>query len=259
LNYNKLLDQKNVVITCGETAVGVAIARLFAEHGANLAIGSKNASVAGANLFLPCDLADARSVESFCAEVSRRFPVVHALINNPWTAYVKGFEDSRDADDDLILQVYQHSIVQTLRAFWPAMLKNGNCSVVNISSRGANRPEPGAVMHATANGAIGGMTRVPAVEGGHREVRVNEIVCGNETYRNEVGGYKPPNMAKNDYRVYGRPEYVSIIQADIIDDSRRIEIESVAKAALFLASDMASYISGISLSVNNGRPQVVPT
>ncbi len=221
INYEKLLEGKRAVVSDGDSAVGRAVVRLFAEHGAAVAFGACDWTRAQALLgeiggispesfAHPADLADKESVEAFCAEVSERWPLVHVLVNNPFCFKEQSLEHTADEDDDRLLQVYQHSAVQTLRAFWPAMIKAGGCSVVNISSVTVHKPAPGMLMHATANGALGGMTRVPAVEGGIHEVRVNEIYT--------------------DYRANG-------------DDA-----QGVANAALFFASDMASYVSGVSLS-----------
>ena len=226
INYSRMLAGKSAVVTCGDSAIGIAIVKLFAEHGATVAIGAKDARVASKlipsisgispdSFYWHCDLADADSVEAFCAEVNRHFPLVNVLVNNPRAEYIKAFDDAGEEDDEMMLQIYQRSIMQTLRAFWPAMLKNGGCSVVNISSASVFKAAQGSLMHTMANGAVGGMTRVPAVEGGYREVRVNEILAA-----------------------YGANDGA--------------DIAGVANAALFLASDMASYVSGVSLSVSGG-------
>jgi NAD(P)-dependent dehydrogenase (short-subunit alcohol dehydrogenase family) len=241
VNYNKLLEGKTAVVTCGDSAAGSAIIRLFAEHGATVAIGAKDSEI-GAGLiseigrispdsfFIPCDLADTGSVEAFCSEVNRRVKSVHVLVNNPWMECHKSLEDSDEDDDELILQVYQRSIMQTLRAFWTGMLNTGKCAVVNISSASVFKASQGALLHTMANGAVGGMTRVPAVEGGYREVRVNEILA--------AYGVNASKPADAPLKACG--------------GGYRADVDGVAKAALFLASDMASYVSGVSLSVSGG-------
>ena len=273
LNYSKLLANKFAVVTCGDTGVGAAIVRLFAEHGATVAFGARDESIATSvirlingispeSFYYPCDLSVAESVESFCAEINRQRPLVHALINNPWFAWSKPFEDSDEEDDALIFQVYQRSIMQTLRAFWPAMLDAGGCAVVNISSESVVKPVQGALMQTMANGAIGGMTRVPAVEGGAREVRVNEIyapsgldnapaftLCSearlDRTARSESSGNEQNDTVRSESSGIGRNDVACATNV-------QRDIACVANAALFLSSDMSSYISGISLSVSGG-------
>ena len=237
-----MLEGKFAVVTCGDTEIGAAIIRLFAEHGVTIAFAAKDTQKASNLLstiigispdsfYQRCDLVIADQIEAFCAEVNRRKPLVDVLVNNPWLEFDKAFDASDEDDDELLLQVYQRSIMQTLRAFWPAMFKAGGCSVVNISSDSVFKSVQGSLMQTMAFGAIGGMTRVPAVEGGYREVRVNEILAGSSAvsvYWNPTTGQSPAATASN-------------------------TAISTANTALFLASEMASYISGVSLSVGGGK------
>ncbi len=179
IRYAKLLEGKKAVVLSGDTPVGRAIVKLFTQHGAQVAYGCLGAQKTGA---LPgavhVDLADAASVENFCAAIAKEWPLVDVLVNNPCAQGEQSVESG--LGEARFLQVYQHSAVQTLRAFWPAMIAAGGCSVVNISSEDVKLPRPGRAMYAMANGALGGMTRVPAVEGGIHEVRVNEIYAGGD-------------------------------------------------------------------------------
>jgi 3-oxoacyl-[acyl-carrier protein] reductase len=237
----KWLEGKTAVITDANQAVGRAVARLFAAHGAALALGAGDltqgeellAELDVSNSFVYyCDLSDAGSVEGFCTEVNRRWQLVNILVNNPWTEESGAFETAEDRDDSRILQIYQHSLVQTMRAFWPRMIKAGSCSVIQISSCLVVKPTPGSLARAIGYGAHGGLTRVPAVEGGIHEVRVNEIYAAYGV-----------NTEKRAYA----PLKVSGVERD-----GRADVAGAAKAALFLASDMASYISGASISVTGG-------
>ena len=258
MNYSKLLEGKYAVITCGDSAIGVAIVRLFAEHGAAVVVGAKDVRAASKlistigsippdSFCRACDLADANSIEAFCSEVNRRLPLVNILVNNPWMEFDKAFEDADEDDDELILQVYQRSIMQTLRAFWPAMLKAGSCSVVNISSSSVFKAVQGTLLHTMANGAVGGMTRVPAVEGGVREVRVNEILTAYDSNCRMQANTAEDASSTED--ASGTEVACTAGATNTAEDTYAVE---VANAALFLAGDMASYVSGISLSVSGG-------
>ena len=247
MSDDKWLEGKTAVITDACCAVGQAVARLFARHGASVALGARDAGqgdrLAGEiNAYAPgsfayyCDLSDAKSVEAFCAEVNRFWPLVNVLVNNPWTEESGAFEAATDEDDSRVLQIYQHSLVQTMRAFWPQMIKNGFCSVIQISSASVRRPVPGSLIHACAYGTHGGMTRVPAVEGGIHEVRVNEI-------------YAP-------YGANTRSRSYAPLKIRPADNETRPDADGVANTALFLASDMSSYISGVSISVTGGAQRL---
>ena len=281
MNYSRLLEGKYAVITYGDNAIGAAVTELFARHGAVVAFGAQDACAADKLLaiiergspgsyYLPCDLSDAESVELFCAEINKRQPIVDILVNNPWIEFEKAFENTSDDDADLLLQVYQRSIMQTLRAFWPAMLKAGHCSVINISSYTAIKAVQGSLMLTIANGAVGGMTRVPAVEGGYREVRVNEILTGFiENRSDSTGDNKTPGGDCTGVYTGDKPTACGSARGNRGDtptdgslgnffsqsstDINGVDVACVANAALFLAGDMASYISGVSLSVSGGR------
>ena len=248
MNGERWLEGKTAVVTDASCRVGQAIARLFARHGASVALGvldlNQGKELAGElGAYAPgsfaygCDLSDAGSVEAFCAEVNRQWPLVNVLVNNPWTEESGSLETTTDADDDRILQIYQHSLVQTMRAFWPRMIKSDFCSVIQISSALVRNPVPGSLIQAYAYGAHGGMTRVPATEGGRHEVRVNEIYA---PYGVNTGSRSYAPLKVRGSKVCG------------LDENVRPDVDGVAEAALFLASDMASYISGVSLSVTGG-------
>ena len=222
MDYTKLLAGKRAVVLNGDDALGQAIVQLFSQQGASVAFGLRDPLASRSfqedicnsspeSFAHPVDLADAASIEEFCAAIKARWPLVHVLVNNPFSDGPQALEHTTDADDAQLLQIYQHSAVQTFRAFWPAMITTcSGCSIINISSTTVHEPMPGQLMHTMANGTLGGMTRVPAVEGGIHEVRVNEIYAGHTAHRDTQG---------------------------------------IARTALFLACDMASYVSGASIRV----------
>jgi len=155
------------------------------------------------------------------------------LVNNPYSPVRKGLLDSDDGDDEELLQIYQRSIMQTQRAFLERMLEHKNCSIVNISSNAVFHGVPGDLRRATANAAIGGMTRVPVIEGGQHDVRVNELLVSHAVYEPEMAS--APLAAAG-----GRPD-----------------IECAAEAALFLASDMSGFVNGVALNVDGGARRAI--
>ncbi len=229
MNFEKMLDGRYAVVTNGGDEMGRAIVKKLCAHGASIAFGVSDSGagirllndipMGGQSFYYLTDLSDSHSVENFCMEVKARFPSVDVLINNP------SFEtnpvscpllETTDQDDDGLLQIHQRSVMQTMRAFFPMMKESGG-SVVNLSSHAVFKSIKGSPMYTMLKGATGGLTRVGAVEGGPCGIRVNEILSG---YREAT--------------------------ADTLDT------DGIADVALFLASELSSYVTGQSINVDKG-------
>jgi NAD(P)-dependent dehydrogenase (short-subunit alcohol dehydrogenase family) len=240
----RLLENRRAVITCTSTPLGRAIALKFAEQGAIVAFGAPdeesgerllgemhNASTD--SFYMVMDLSRATEIDAFCALVNERFPVVNVLVNNPYYKMRMGLLESDDENEAMLFQVYQRSIVQTQRAFLGMMLGKGRSCIVNIASSEAFTPVLCAVLSSAANAAIGGMTRIPAIEGGDNGVRANELLVSYAV--NE------PEMA----------------HAPLSHIGGRRDIDCAVEATLFLASDMSSYVNGVSLNVGGGARHMI--
>ncbi len=217
----KLLEGRNAVVLNADSALGRALVLRLSEEGANVFCGAKSEVdfMRQGICCLPMDLSDGASVEAFCEAIKERCAqdAVSVLVNNPEgmpevLAEKTSLLDYTEADDDLLLQIHQRSIMQTERAFWAGMKQRNHGSIVNISSTAAftrmSVGEDADPMFAAAKAASGGLTRVCAFEGGFSNIRCNEIL------------------------------------ADMPEEENAEAAEAVADLALFLASDMSSYITG---------------
>lgn len=240
----RLLEGRRVVITCASTPLGRAIAVKFAEQGAIVAFGvadgesgerllSEMRAASPDSFFMVMDLSQTAEIDAFCALVNERFPLVNVLVNNPYLKTRRGLLESDDESEAMLFQVYQHSIVQTQRAFLGMMLAEGRSCIVNIASNEAFTPVSGGILPSAANAAIGGLTRIPAIEGGDSGVRANELLV---------------SYAVNE---------LEMARAPLSHTGGRRDIECAAEAALFLASDMSSYINGVSLNVDGGARLII--
>jgi 3-oxoacyl-[acyl-carrier protein] reductase len=236
-NYEKLLEGKYAVVSNGGNSCGPEVVRKFALHGAAVAFGVMDretgdrildeiSALSSLSFYMVLDLADSDGVESFCREVKKRFPLTTVLVNNPYADRPVAIPESYEEDDDFLLQVNQRSIMQTMRAFYGPMRDNKGGSVVNISSNTAFKAITGNPLLTLSMAAVGGMTRVAAYEGGEFHVRVNEILSGILPGRDTL-----PHCP---LRTEGQ------------------DAEGIADIALFLASDMSSYITGESITADGG-------
>jgi len=235
----KWLAGRRAVVTHTATTFGREIVKKFAEHGAIVAFAAPDIA-SGERLldeinahspdsfFAVCDLADKEAVAAFCAIVNERFPIVEILVNNPYSPVVKGLFETTDAEDSELFQIYQHSIVQTQRAFMGKMLERGNCAILNVSTNAVFQGNIGDLRRSTAAATVGGMTRVPVIEGGERNVRANELLVSYGVYEPEM-----PN-------------------APLHTNGGRSDIASAVETALFLVSDMSSFVDGVALHVDGG-------
>ena len=234
-----LLTGRRAVVTCADAAVGREIVKRFADQGAIVAFGGADGAagrrleaeireISPESLYIPCDSRSAESVAEFCDEVNRRFPEIRILVNSPHSDLSPGLMESDDETERELLQVYQHSIVQTQRAFLEKLWAAGHGSVINISSGEVYCGEFGDAIRTAAYAAVGGMTRVPVIEGSECEVRANEILVAPGAYREE------PSPAP--LRVSGG----------------RPDVECAADTAVFLASELSSFINGVSIRIDGG-------
>ncbi|HZJ58294.1 MAG TPA: SDR family oxidoreductase [Clostridia bacterium] len=236
-NYANLLEGKYAVVTNGGDPGGSAIVKKFAMHGAAVAFGVKDPKTGDRILaeisdhspqsfYMVLDLAVSEEIEEFCREVKRRFPLTTVLVNNPYGDISKTITGSDEEDDIILLQINQRSVMQTLRAFYGPMRDNRCGSVINISSNTVFKPVSGNPFLTLSMGTMGGLTRTPAFEGGEFYVRINEILSGIRPGQAE--------LSQCPLKVAGS------------------HANGMADVVLFLASDMSSYITGQSLTVDGG-------
>ncbi len=217
----KLLEGRNAVVLNADSALGRSVVLRLNDEGASVFCGTKSQFDFNRQgiCCLPMDIEDGASVEAFCDMVKERCSqdAVSVLVNNPdgmpeALAGKTSLLDYTEADDSMLLQIHQRSIMQTERAFWAGMKQHNLGSIVNISSTAAftrmSAGEDADPMFAAAKAASGGLTRVCAFEGGFSNIRCNEVL------------------------------------ADIPEAEHTEAAEAVADLVVFLASDMSSYITG---------------
>ncbi len=250
LNYKKLLDGKNCLVTAGAHGMGFAIADLFASHGANVAIcGLRESGAHSAEklknaygtdcIFFQCDMGNLDSVAEFADKVLAHFGKVDVLVNNVGINK-KGRVEAIDMNEfDTVFNTNYKSALVLIQKLLPKMMEQKSGSIVNISSMNSLAPSPTTGSYASSKGAMNSLTKVLAVEGGKYGIRANVICPGwvATTYMQqevaEAEGEHPERVLEN---YNGSSPLIAPARAS-----------DMAHAALFLASDMSSYISGITL------------
>lgn len=249
----KRLSGKVAIISGGATGMGGAASRLFAAEGAKVAIIDRNAEAAeacvsdiisagGEAMFVAADVSKALEVADAVAQVQHAFGPVTVLFNHAGTIVIKPFLDTTEEEWDWLHDVNVKSMFLMTKAVLPAMIAAGGGSIVCTSSISAVAATPMEVLYDTTKGAVHMFARAIAVEFRDRNIRCN-AVC--------PGFVRTPHGLREvkDLQALG----VDASEAALAAQQGRIcEPEEVARAALFLASDEASFINGTHLFVDNG-------
>jgi NAD(P)-dependent dehydrogenase (short-subunit alcohol dehydrogenase family) len=250
------LDGKVALVTGGTTGIGEAIVRRFAAEGAKVAFCARTES-AGRDVeatldgtyFVPCDVTDEAGVENFVRSSAERFGGLDIVVANagtggghPWptepTDVWNGFVD-----------LNLNGMMFVCRSAWPLLVQRGGGSVVAITSLSAWMAvgrdqlakmggQPSASYQAS-KAAMEGLTVHLAGRGGEHDIRVNAVRPGRiltDKFRQWLG----------DEGIFW-PHYR---EAQLI--KRHGHVDDVANAALFLASDESSFVTGTVLDVNGG-------
>ena len=241
---------KTVVVTGGAGGIGRAVCSAFAVAGAAMVVVDRaEASAAAATLGpgaygIELDVADPDEVGAMMAEVNERFGGPHVLIALAGGSLgtPPAFSSIAPDDLDLVLDVNVKGTFYAVQAAVPYMVASGGGVIVTCSSIGARQPSPvTGVAYASAKAAIGGMTRKLARELGAANIRVNAIA---------------PGLVLTD-RLKARFESMPTAeQREVLDAialGRMPELREIVEPILFLCSEAASYITGITLDVNGGR------
>lgn len=238
-----LLKDKVALVTGSTNNIGLGIARAFAREGAKVIIHSRHADEAA-------KIAGELNGDSFAADVSRA-EQVEALFDHIRKKHRKldilvnsvAAQASRAGVLELSLEEWNQTLAINLTGYFltiqhaaKIMKEHGGGSIINISAASGERASPGRAAYSVSKGGIFALSKQAAVDLAPYKIRVNCIVSG------IVG--TPIGSKEMDNR---KLEYDSI-------PLRRIgRPEEVGEAALFLASDKASYITNAVLAVDGGR------
>lgn len=237
----KLLEGKVAVVTGSSRGIGFAVAEKFLANGAKVAIlGSREESAKKAidklkekydsslfNGYWP-KLTEEASVKDFVSEVLKDFGRVDVLVN------CAGISDNIPSiNADLahfarIMDINVNGTYNMIHNFLPHFLENKSGSIINFSSMVSKNGQPTGVAYPTSKFAINGLTISLARELGPYGIRVNAV---------------GPGVTNTDMVKVLPKEQIEPVK-QMIPLKRIGEPEDVAKAVLFLASDLASYVSG---------------
>jgi len=240
------LDGKVAIITGGARGMGGATTRLFAAEGAKVVIADvldkEGAALAeelkGAAIFQHHDVSDEASWSSVMAKALAAFGKVDVLVNNAGVLLFKTLLDTSKADYERVLGVNLMGAFLGIKAVAPHMIERGSGSIVNVSSVDGMKGANSLGAYCSSKWGVRGLTKVAAMEFGHKGVRVNSIHPGGvDTAMGNPYGESRSEVNK---------------RYTMVPLQRVGEPIEVARTSLFLASDDSSYICGAEIAVDGG-------
>lgn len=246
------LHGKVAIISGGATGMGAASARLFAAEGAKVAIIDRNGEEAqktteaihqagGTAAYFMADVSQEDQVKAAAEAAMAEFGPATVLFNHAGTIVIKPFLDTTLADWDGLFAINVRSMYLMTRAVLPKMIAAGGGSIICTSSISAVAATPMEVLYDATKGACHMFARTIAVEFRDRNIRCNAVCPG--FIRTPHGLREVKELTELG---------VDASEAALAAQQGRIgEPEEVARAALFLASDEASFVNGTHLFVDN--------
>jgi 3-oxoacyl-[acyl-carrier protein] reductase len=246
------LKDKVTIVTGAASGFGEGIARLYAAEGARVAIADINeagaqrvaADIGPAALAVRCDVTQRADIEALVAATRAAFGGrIDVVVNNAgWTHRNGPLLDVDEATFDRVYAVNVKSIFHMVHAVVPLMRAQKGGVILNVGSTAGMRPRPGLTWYNSSKGAVNLMSKSLAVELGPDGIRVNAIcpVMGVTGLLEQFMGM--PDTPQN------RQKFLATIPL-----GRLSTPEDIAKAALYLASDDAEFITGVEFPVDGGR------
>jgi NAD(P)-dependent dehydrogenase (short-subunit alcohol dehydrogenase family) len=236
-----LLEGKVALVTGSTHNIGLAIARAFAREGARVIVHSrhepdaKRVALEIGGDFFAADVGVAEQIGAMFGHIQKQHGRIDILVNNVAHSAKAGVLEVTLEEWNRILTVNLTGYFLCLQHAGKMMKAQGAGVIINISAGSGERSSPGGAAYSISKGAINALTRQAAADLAP-EVRVNGLISGlvgTPIGQKEMGSRKP--------------EY------DMIPLRRIGRPEEVAEAAVFLASDKASYITNAILPVDGGR------
>ncbi|HEX2316979.1 MAG TPA: 3-oxoacyl-ACP reductase FabG [Thermomonospora sp.] len=242
-----LLKDRTAVITGGAQGIGYAIAELFVAEGARVVLGDLDGDAAdGAARRLGgpevargvrCDVTAAADVEALLAAAADAFAPVHVMVNNAGITRDATLRTMTEEQFDQVIDVHLKGTWNGTRTAAAIMREHRRGAIVNLSSLSGKVGMVGQTNYSAAKAGVVGLTKAAAKELAHHGVRVNAIQPGLiRTAMTEAMPQKAWDQKMSE-----------------IPMGRAGEVAEVASVALFLASDLSSYMTGTVLEVTGGR------
>jgi len=247
------LTGKVALITGAASGIGRAIAALFARQGACLVLADMNeaagrdieqeiTSAGGKAVFNGADVTRSDDCRWLCELAVRQFGGLHVVVNCAGTIRRASVTEISEADWDRTMAVNVKSIYLTSRYAIPVIAGNGGGAIVNIASGWGLAGGPKAAAYCASKGAVVLLTKAMAIDHGPDGIRVN-CICPGDT---------DTAMLRSEATQLGESSDRFLAEAARRPLGRIGKPEEIAQAALYLATEASSFVTGTALVVDGG-------
>lgn len=243
------LENKTAVITGGTSGIGEATAKLFAREGARVAVVGRNeekgksiveeiSSNGGQAVFVQCDVSKEEDAKKMVDQVIKEFGQIDILYNNAGIAEFGTVHETEEENWNKVLDINLKGVYLCSKYVIPHMQKQKKGSIISTASVAGMIGYPGAAAYCASKGGVHNLTKAMALDYGPDGIRVNDICPGVIETPMTVGAFGSGEEVKK--------------QAADYPIGRVGTPEDIAYAALFLASDESTFVTGTSLIVDGG-------
>ncbi len=246
----RLRDQV-AIVTGAASGFGAEIARRYVAEGAKVAVADINEagakavadSLGSSAIAIKCDVSKRADINSLVAATVKHFGTLDIVVNNAgFTHKNSSMLDVDEETFDRMFDINVKSIYLMTQAVVPIMRARKRGCIINVGSVSGMRPRPGLVWYAGSKAAVNLMSKAMAVELGPDNIRVNALAPVMAPTGLISAFMGMPDTPENRAKFIGN-----------IPLGRLGTPADVAKAAVYLASDDADFITGVELPVDGGR------
>ncbi|MGD1023738.1 MAG: SDR family oxidoreductase [Candidatus Sulfotelmatobacter sp.] len=248
----KRFEGKTVVVTGGNSGIGLATAKLFHDEGAKVAISGRDQktldeavkTIGNGTLAVKADVSKLADIDQLYKQVTAKFGKIDAIFANAGIAKFASASESTEQLFDETFDINVKGLYFTVQKALPHL--NNNAGIVLNSSVVSTKGFPRTSIYAATKAAVRSLARTFAAELVDRGIRVNVV---------SPGPIETPILAKGGMPQAGQDEFANYIKSS--NPMKRFGTpEEVGHAVLFLASSEASYVTGVDLNVDGGAGQV---
>ncbi len=245
-----LLEGRVAIVTGASRGIGMAAAHAFAEAGAAVVLAARSAEAldavagritegGGRALAVATDITDPAAVERLVEKAVTTFGRLDLAFNNAGSGHMpKPLAEMSFEEFEWAIKANLYGVFLGMRFEIPAMLAAGGGAIVNMSSAAGLIGAPGMGAYSAAKHGVVALTRTAALDYGRRNIRVNALA---------------PGPIENEQMAANLTDERRNLIAGRLPMGRLGRTDEVARAAVWLCSDEASFITGAVLSIDGGR------